>query len=135
MRMRSSCLLLCIFLAPALAQDAAPSAETLLRNAITSERAQNAKDWKFTWREDEDKFPLDKNGKPLPESHRTFDNIMLEGEVYRKLILIDGKPPDPKLQQKIDADMEKERAARRAHPAAGIFQNLCGRKRNSERRS
>jgi hypothetical protein len=116
--MRCSCLLLCVFLSPALAQDAAPSAETLLRNAIAAEKAQNAKDWKFTWREDEDKFPRNKNGKPLPELHRTFDNIMLEGEVYRKLILIDGKPPDPKLQQNIDADMEKERAARRAHPAA-----------------
>lgn len=110
--------MLCAFLSPALAQDAAPSAETLLRNAIAAEKAQNAKDWKFTWREDEDKFPRDKNGKPLPELHRTFDNIMLEGEVYRKLILIDGKPPDPKLQKTIDAEMEKERAARRAHPAA-----------------
>ena len=98
--MRSSCLLLCAFLSPALAQDAAPSAETLLRNAIAAEKAQNAKDWKFTWREDEDKFPLDKNGKPLPELHRAFDNIMLEGGVYRKLILIDGKPPAPKLQRK-----------------------------------
>ncbi len=109
---------MCVFLSRALAQDAVPSAETLLRNAIAAEKAQNAKDWKFTWREDEDKFPSDKNGKPLPESHRTFDNIMLEGEVYRKLILIDGKPPGEKLQKKIDSDMEKERAARRAHPAA-----------------
>jgi hypothetical protein len=107
-----------VFLPLALAQDAAPSAETLLRNAIAAEKTQNAKDWKFTWREDEDKFPLDKNGRPLSESHRTFDNIMLEGEVYRKLILIDGKPPGEKLQKKIDSDMEKEGAARRAHPAA-----------------
>ena len=118
MQIRRRCLPLCVFLSPALAQDAVPSAETLLRNAIAAEKAQNAKDWKFTWREDEDKFPSDKNGKPLPESHRTFDNIMLEGEVYRKLILIDGKPPGEKLQKKIDSDMERERAARRAHPAA-----------------
>jgi hypothetical protein len=100
-----------------LAQDAAPSAETLLRNAIAAEKAQAGKGWKFTFREDEDKFQIDKNGKPLAETHNTYDNIMLEGELYRKLILIDGKPPDEKLQKKIDAEMEKERAARRAHPA------------------
>ncbi len=41
---------------------------------------------------------------------------MLEGELYRKLILIDGKSPDAKLQKKIDAEMEQERQARRAHP-------------------
>jgi hypothetical protein len=117
MRMRSSYLLLFMFLSPALAQDAAPSAETLLRDAIAAEKAQADKGWKFTFREDEDKFPLDKNGKPLPESHSTYDNIMLEGDLYRKLILIAGKPPDEKLQKKINTDIEKERTARRAHPA------------------
>jgi hypothetical protein len=105
-----------MFLSPALAQDAAPSAETLLRNAITAQKAQDDKGWRFTFREDEDKFPVDKNGKPLPESHRTFENIMLEGDLYRKLILIDGKPPDDELQKKIDAEVERERAARHAHP-------------------
>jgi hypothetical protein len=116
MRMRSSHLLLCMFLSPALAQDAVPSAETLLRHAIAAEKAQAEKGWTFTFREDEDKFPVDKNGKPLSESHSTYDNIMLEGDLYRKLILIDGKAPDEKLQKKIDAEMERERAARRAHP-------------------
>jgi hypothetical protein len=105
-----------MFLSPAVAQDAAPSAETLLRKAIAAEKAQAGKGWTFTFREDEDKFPVDKNGKPLSESHSTYDNIMLESDLYRKLILIDGKPPDEKLQKKIDAEVEKERAARRAHP-------------------
>ena len=36
---------------------------------------------------------------------------MLEGDLYRKLILVDGNPPDAKLQKKIDAEIEKERAA------------------------
>jgi hypothetical protein len=106
-----------LFLSPALAQDAAPSAETLLRNAIAAEKAQAGKGWRFTFREEEDQLPVDKNGTPQPESHSTYDNIMLEGDLYRKLILIDGKPPDRKLQKKIDAEIEKERAARRAHPA------------------
>ena len=100
----------------ALAQDAPPTAESLLSKAIDLEKAQDAKAWRFTYREDEEKLPMDKNGKPLTPSHRTYDNIMLEGDLYRKLILIDGKPPDPKLQKQIDGEMEKERAARRAHP-------------------
>ena len=62
-------------------------------------------------------FQADKNGKPLGMYyHHIYENIMLEGDVYRKLILIEGKPPDAKLQKKIDAEMEKERADRRAHP-------------------
>jgi hypothetical protein len=104
-------------LARALAQDATPTAESLLGKAISVEKAQDAKAWRFTYREDEEKLPVDKNGKALTPSHRTYDNIMLEGGHYRKLILIEGKPPDAKLQSKIDAEMERERAARRAHPA------------------
>src|SRR5580704_2935248 len=104
-------------LARALAQDATPTAESLLARAIAVEKAQDAKAWKFTYREDEAKLPVDKNGKALTSSHRTYDNIMLEGEIYRKLILIDGKPPDAKLKNKIDAEVERERAVRRAHPA------------------
>jgi hypothetical protein len=78
-------------------------------------KAQDAKAWKFTFREDEDKLPVDEKGKPRSATHRTYDNVMLEGANYRKLILIDGKPPDSKLQQKIEADMEKERGAQGAH--------------------
>ncbi len=100
----------------ALAQDATPTAESLLNKAIELEKAQAAKGWTFTYREDEDKLPVDKNGKALTPSHRTYENIMLEGDLYRKLILVDGKPPDPKLQKAIDGEIEKERAARRAHP-------------------
>jgi hypothetical protein len=113
---KTGTLLLCSILATALAQDAPPSAESLIRGAIAFQKAQDAKGWKFTYREDEEKLPVDKNGKPLTPSHRTYDNIMLEGDFYRKLILIEGKPPDAKLQKKIDAEVEHERAARHAHP-------------------
>jgi hypothetical protein len=84
----------------------------LLARAISSQKAQDAKGWKFTYREDQERSPLDE--KP---SNRTYDNIMLDGKLYRKLTLIDGKPPGAKLQKQVDAEMEKERAARRAHPA------------------
>jgi hypothetical protein len=99
------------------AQDAAPSPENLLTKAMAAEKAQNDKGWRFTYREDEDKLPVDGKGRPQTASHRTYDNVMLEGDLYRKLILIEGKPPDAKLQKKIAEDMEKERATRRARPA------------------
>ena len=113
--MLRSTLLLFAILAPALCEDA-PTAGALLERAIALDKAQAVRGTKYTFREDEDSLPEDKNGKPQPASHRTYENIMLEGENYRKLVLIDGKPPDPRTQKKIDAEMEKERAERKAHP-------------------
>ncbi len=112
--LRSAFVLLAI-LAPALCQDA-PTADALLQRAIALDKAQAARGAKYTFREDEERFPTDKNGKPQPPSRRTYENIMLEGDNYRKLVAIDGKPPDAKTQKKIDAAMEKARAERRAHP-------------------
>jgi hypothetical protein len=88
-----------------------PTAQSLLAKAISVQKAQAAKVWRFTFREDQENSPLDE--KP---SSRTYDNIELEGDLYRKLILIDGAPPSAKLQKQIDSEMEKERIARRAHP-------------------
>jgi hypothetical protein len=98
------------------AQEAAPTAEALIRAAVAAGKAQEAKGWKFTYREEEESHTVDKNGKPAPVARKTYDVIMLEGDNYRKLVLIDGKPPDAKLQKKIDADLEKERQQRRARP-------------------
>jgi len=117
MPLKSSLVLLCALLWPVLAQDTVPSPESLLRRAIEAQKAQEATGWKFTWREDEDIFPAGKDGKPLDKSyHRTYENIMMEGDNYRKLVLVDGKPLDAKMQKKVDAEMEKERASRKAHP-------------------
>ena len=108
---------MCAFLWPALAQDAVPSPENLLRSAIEAQKLQDAKGWKFTWREDEDMFPADKNGKPFGKSyHHTYENIMLEGDNYRKLVLVDGKPPDARMQKKIDAEMERSAPIARRTP-------------------
>jgi hypothetical protein len=38
---------------------------------------------------------------------------MLEGESYRKLVLIGGKPIDDETQEQVNQDLEKERAKRR----------------------
>jgi hypothetical protein len=99
------------------AQSAPPPADLIAR-AIAAQNAQSARNSKYTYREDHEQQPLDKNGKPDgPPSSKTLDHIMLEGENYSKLILIDGKPLDAKTQKKVDADLEKARTERRGnHP-------------------
>jgi hypothetical protein len=115
MRPVRNALLLCAIVGQALAEDAPPSPETLLRKAIELQKAQDAKGWRFTFREDEEKFSKDKNGNAEPARRRTYENIMLEGDLYRKLVQIDGQPPSPKMQKEIEAEMEHERAYRRTH--------------------
>jgi hypothetical protein len=96
-----------------------PSPEQLIREAVAVRTAQQ--DWKFTYREDEESYQTDKNGQRVPEknatSSGTFDVIMLEGQPYRKLVLIDGKPLDAATQERVNLDLEKERAERREQPA------------------
>ena len=84
----------------------APSPETLFQTAIARHEAQTSK--KFTYREELEQWA---DGKM--KSVNTYDVIMLEGENYRKLILVDGKPLDAKLQKQVDEDLEKTRATRR----------------------
>gem|GEM_PF-2033340 len=83
---------------------AAPEANELFNSAIAARKAQAEK--KFTFREDIEQ--VRQSGSTI----ETFDVIMLEGENYRKLILIDGKPLDAKRQKQVNEDMEKTRAAR-----------------------
>jgi hypothetical protein len=112
-----------LLLAGLLATDP-PPAEQLIRAAIAARKAQDDRGWKFTFREDQENYQIDKNGKLLPSNTHTFDNIMLEGENYRKLILIDGKPLDSKTQKKVDQDLEKARAERRGHKMGTITRSV-----------
>jgi len=108
-----------ILLSPlAASADALPSPEQLIRAAVAVKTAQ--RDWKYTYREDEQWFSIDKKGRRAPSAapseRKTFDVIMLEGESYRKLVLIDGKPLDAKTEEQVNRDLEKERAERRRQP-------------------
>jgi hypothetical protein len=96
------------------AQPTTPSPDELIQKAITARNTQDARDRKYTYREDHTDTQLDKDGKPSgsPET-RTYDHIMLEGENYSKLILINGNALDAKTQKKVDEDLEKARKERR----------------------
>jgi hypothetical protein len=107
------------------AQSAPPTSAELITRAIAAQNAQSARGWKYTYREDHEEQQLDKNGKPSgPPSTKSYDHIMLEGENYSKLILIDGKPLDAKAQKKVDEDLEKTRAERRTKSYLRFHSNV-----------
>jgi len=110
--------ILALFLSCGLrAQEVAfPTPDSLITRAVAAAKAQAERNWQYTYREDHTQTHLDKKGIPGTLETRTYDHIMLEGSQYKKLVLVDGRPLDPKTQKKVDADLEKARAERRRAP-------------------
>ena len=100
------------------AQSNLPAAADLIRRADAADKSQNQRNEKYTYREDHTQSDVDKNGNLSPRETRTYEHIMLEGEEYKKLVLIDDKPLDAKTQKRVDEDLEKTRAERRKR---GLF--------------
>ncbi len=102
------------FLLPcALMAQIAPPASEIIQKAIAAGKLEHEKNWKYTFREDHEQVQIDKNGKPTPTETKTYEHIMLEGEEYKKLVLINGRPLDAKTQKKVDEDLDKTRTERR----------------------
>jgi len=97
------------------AQDVSPAPGVLIARAIAVMKAQEDRGWKYTYREDRTESQIDKNGQSYSPVTKTYEHIMLEGENYSKLVLVDGKPLDAKTQQKVDRDLANERANRQKH--------------------
>ena len=104
------------------AQIAPPRAAALIERALAVNKAQDEKGWKYTFREDSDQWQWGRNRERVAEHRKTYEHIMLEGSDYKKLILIDGQSLDAKTQKKVDADLEKARAARRKHSDKSLFE-------------
>ena len=96
-----------------LAEGGFPPPEQLIHKAIEIRKAQEARGLKFTWREEVE--IRDEKGRPGKPFHKTYDVIMLEGQNYNKLVLIDGQPLDDATRKKVDEDLAKERELRRKH--------------------
>src|SRR6185437_13269696 len=84
------------------AQTVMPSPSELIAKAIAAEKAQQSRGNKYTSREEQTTWQLDKNGKRGKPSTETYDHIMLEGSDYKKLVLVDGKPLAAKKQKQVD---------------------------------
>jgi hypothetical protein len=95
------------------------SPEQLIRAAVAARAAQQ--DWKFTYREDDEFFQTDKEGRRVPSKYgaprTTYDVIMIEGEPYRKLFLIDGEPLDAGTEERVEQALEKARVEHPHEPA------------------
>jgi hypothetical protein len=94
---------------------APPEAAQLIHFALAADQAQNKRKIRFTYREDEER---------PDEKTKTYDVIMLEGESYRKLILIGGQPLDVKTSKKVDAEMEKAREERKHRRSIGFHKTI-----------
>lgn len=88
-----------------------PTPEEIFQRAIRE--SETRKEKKFSYREDLEQFSIAKDGTRKRTQIETFDVIMLEGENYRKLILLDGKPLNPKRQKQVEEDLEQTRQQRR----------------------
>lgn len=83
-----------------------PTPADLVRKAIAARERQQ--EWQFTWRED-----VEQRRKGQPPEITTYEVIMLEGETYRKKVLVDGQPLSAQEQARVDADLSKTRDQRR----------------------
>ena len=99
---------------------ALPSAETVIQCAIAIDKQEAQLRTRYTYTEELRNQQIEKDGKLGAIDTKTFDVIFLEGEPFRKLILIDGKPLPPDKQKKVDQEMEKTRDARRKARRSGL---------------
>jgi len=114
-------MILAILLALAPAQSPQDAA-ALIQAAIAARKAQEAKGWKYTFRMDEEHFAVANDGHESIRIRKTYDIIMLEGDTYKKLVSVDGNPPDAKLQRKIDGDLKRERENRKRKHHLGTIE-------------
>jgi len=68
----------------------------------------------------------DDKGRPGNPFHKTYDVIMLEGQNYNKLVLIEGQPLDDANRKKVDEDLAKERELRRKYPFLNKTMSVSG---------
>jgi hypothetical protein len=99
---------------------ALPSAESIIQRAIEIDKAQTPIQNQYTYTEEIRNQQVEKDGKLGAVDTKTFDVIFLEGETFRKLILVDGKPLPPDKQKKVDQEMEKARDERRKARRSGF---------------
>jgi hypothetical protein len=90
---------------PAFAAEA-PAVDQLISKAVEAHNAQEKKNWKYTYREEQENYSFGKKGDRLEPGRKIYDVIMLEGDNFRKLVSINGRPLTGKEQKQVDKDME-----------------------------
>ena len=91
-----------------------PSPGGLISCALELDKKLTAVQAQYTYTEEVRNSQVSKDGKVGTASVKTFDVVSLEGEPYRKLISLNGKPLSTSQQRKVDEDFQKTQAERRA---------------------
>lgn len=90
----------------------APTAADVLARAIEAEKKQGEIERQYAYTETKIETQIDKQGRPTSSETKTYEAVPLEGELYRKLVMIDGKPLSEKLQKKVDEELKKAKEER-----------------------
>lgn len=92
--------------------------EEIMRSAVEANRHQEVLRQQYLYREHQENGPAKPDGTPAKvRISRDFEVIFLEGDFYRKLIAVDGKPLKPKQAQEEEEKMRMTAAERKAkHP-------------------
>lgn len=97
-----------------------PSAAMLLDRAVAGEREVARIARQYTYTEEKSDQQVDKDGRLGSVERETFEVVPLEGELYRKLVRVNGQPLPAAQQKKVDADLDKVRQERRRARLGGL---------------
>jgi hypothetical protein len=92
--------------------------EQIMRNAVEANRHQEALRQQYLYREHQENGPAKPDGGAAKvRISRDFEVIFLEGDFYRRLVALDGKPLSPKQAREEEEKMRMTAAERIAkHP-------------------
>jgi len=91
-----------------------PDVNAVVRKALSSEIARQQKLANYTWEETTIEKTFDQKGKSLGSHTKTFENLILDGSEYRRLVQEDGKPLSADRARKEQEKMDREIAKRKA---------------------
>jgi hypothetical protein len=96
---------------------ATPDANAIVRKALGSEISRQQRLQNYTWEEKMIEKNFDQKGKSLATHTKVFENLILDGSEYRRLIEEDGKPLAADRARKEQEKMDREIARRRSESA------------------
>lgn len=95
-------------------------ADEILKQAAENQKKQVALRAQYCYRDHEERRRVGEDGKPGKMFLNVdYEIIYLEGGPYRKLMLRNGKPLEPKEAQEVEAQMQKTAAQRREEQKRG----------------
>ncbi|HEY3741418.1 MAG TPA: hypothetical protein VGL53_16315, partial [Bryobacteraceae bacterium] len=92
----------------------AADSDAIVRKALSSEISRQQKLGNYTWEEKSIEKMFDQKGKLQSTHSKVFENLIIDGSEYRRMIEDDGSPLDDSRAQKEQEKMDREIAKRHA---------------------